>query len=107
MKLHSLVRMLVVFQVPGHNSSKFKMVTQMEGPTTLGSPRFCLEKSHSQPMWFRWLDHIVTAWNGPALASINEHMLPLGQTLRMKMDLNNEIFYEVSGREVPFSARLE
>lgn len=48
---------------PGSYRGKFKMATQMGGPTTLGSPRFCLEKSHSQPMWFRWPDHIITAWN--------------------------------------------
>ena len=83
------------------------MATQMGGPTTLCSHRFCLEKSHSQPMWFRWPDHIITAWNWSSLASINEHMLPLGHTLRMKMDPNSEIFYEVSGRDVSFSARLE
>lgn len=55
MKLHSLEN---VSGIPGPGSYRGKsgMAAQMEGPATLGGPRFCLEKSHSQPMWFRWPD---------------------------------------------------
>ena len=95
MKLHSLVRMLVVFQVPGHTAANSRWLHRWRDLQPWVAPGFV------------WRSPTLSPCGLGALASINEHMLPLGHTLRMKMDPNNEIFYEVSGREVPFSARLE
>lgn len=50
------------------------MATQIEGSATSNSS-ICLEKTHSQPMWSRSADVIISFWDGPLLVYINDHIL--------------------------------